>query len=350
MLAGPGCGSGSGESTSTPEPAEALASGSGEADRELAEALGLEGENPEGPGCGVGIASSDDTAQAAYGLADLDSGRPIGSETVFDLASNSKQFTGAAVVLLASDGELGLDDPVAGYVEPMGEYPHEVTIGHLLHHTSGIPEYFDLFEDRQDETVTQEEAVEAIAGLDPDFAPGEEFAYTNSNYVLLAEVIEEASGQDYADTLSDLVFEPAGMADTFVHDYSSSEEAMATSYDTGGDALSSTWSQQGDGAIHSTVTDMLRWGRHLVDDQDLVALISQGAVPSGEGESYGAGLVVTERGDGTLTLAHEGSWLGFETFFEVVPEHELVAVVLCNQEDSGGDGLLVAAMELTARL
>jgi len=308
------------------------------------------GRPRNGPGCGIGVASRHGRAQVAFGLEDIAAGKPIDDDTIFDLASNSKQFTGALVMRLVAAGRLSLDDPVAKHVPRMARYPHAVKIAQLLHHVSGIPEYFDALAGREDEVVTQSEAVDLIAASKPDTPPGTEFAYTNSNYVLLAEVVESVAGKPFADVLRTELFTPAGMTSASVGEASPPTAHLASSYEKGStEPASSRWQQYGDGAIRTTVADVLRWGDFLTgpDGQTskLVDAMTAGAVDTGDGDRYGAGIIVSESG-GRRTLSHSGSWLGFESEFLVVPNERVAVAVLCNGTGTDGEKLRDAALAL----
>lgn len=139
------------------------------------------------PGCAVAVRFDDGTSlDAQYGMADLD-GDPITADTVFDIGSVSKQMTAGAVALLIVNGDLTLDDDIVDHVPELGPFPETITIGDLVHHTSGLPDYIDFLDAEDDEITTMVDALDVIASADgePVVEPGIEFGYSNTNYVLL---------------------------------------------------------------------------------------------------------------------------------------------------------------------
>lgn len=314
-------------------------------------------EPSDEPGCAVGVAGPDGVASTAtHGVADLATGDPIGSGTVFDLASVSKQLTGATVLGLVDDGVLALDDEIGRYLPELPEVMASVTIGRLLHHQSGIPDYTGpLVESGRplEGPATQGETVELLVGMDElDAPPGETFAYSNSGYVLLAEVVQRVEGRPFAEVLEELVLTPAGMATAFVHDYVEARPvpAAATSYASPDEEpVRWRWSQVGDGAVHATVGDLLAWGRYLLDDGDgrsLAEVMFDGAVDVGDDSRtvYGAGLFRSEV-DGRTVYGHDGAWQAFASSFAVAPDDGAVVAVLCNRDDVDPTALAERALD-----
>lgn len=177
-----------------------------------------------GPGCAVGVAVDGELCFAqGYGLANLEQDAPITAETVFDIGSTSKQFTAAAVLMLATDGLLGLDDPIRRHLTTLPESPFgPITVRHLLHHTSGIPDYLGLVVQSGhglENDYPEDQIVDLIARQEGLlFAPGTRFSYTSSGYFLLAEVVRAASGRSLREVCDHRIFKPLGMTRTFCHD------------------------------------------------------------------------------------------------------------------------------------
>ena len=150
--------------------------------------------------------------QGQLGLAVLEPPTPIAGETTFDIGSVSKQFTALAAALLAEGGQLSLDDTVSDHLDGYPDWAEEVSLSQLIHHTSGIPEVIDLMTLRGtgfDMKASRKDLVEAIRGAKTlDFEPGSQWAYTNSNYVLLGLIIEQASGRPLSTQLAQTVFAP----------------------------------------------------------------------------------------------------------------------------------------------
>ena len=308
------------------------------------------------PGCAVGVADEGESEIAVFGLADVESARPIDETTLFDIGSVSKQFTASVVLGLVDDGVLTPADTVASWLPDVTGPAGDVTIEQLLHHRSGIPDYTNRLLQNGlslESEATQADAIESVAVTPLDFAPGSRFSYSNTNYVLLAEIAQRAGGEPFVDLVAARVLEPAGMSTAFVHDYSATPAPMATSYEPGpGDdfvALIWRWTQVGDGAIHASVTDMLAWGRYLLEPQSSTPLVSRlaaGSEPVSDGnlDSYGAGVFVTEL-EGRPVVEHRGEWQGFVTYFAVVPDDGLTVTALCNRTDADPRRLAVDALD-----
>jgi len=225
------------------------------------------------PGCAVALARAGETLFAdGYGLASLEHGIPITTETVFDIGSAAKQFTAASIVLLEEDGKLSLDDPLARFVPELPEWARRTTLAQLLHHTSGIRDYtglLDLAGARTPDWTTDRDALEILArqrGL--DFPPGTRYSYSNSGYFLLSLVVERASGKPLKDFAAERIFVPLKMASTrFVHDHRDVVPRRATGYAKrrggGWGVAGSDWEQNGDGGLQTTVGDLLRWDHNF---------------------------------------------------------------------------------------
>lgn len=296
------------------------------------------------PGCAVGIEHPDGTHVDGFGMADLDAGSSITPATIFDLASVSKQFTGGLVAALVDRGDVDLDAPVSEYVADLGNSVDGVIVADLVHHTSGLPDYGDLFDAGDDEITTNGDVVDVLAaGVDgPEFDPGTEFEYSNTNYVLLALLVEGVTGRSFVDVSNDLIFDPFDMDATVVRDDQGTLlDGQAQGYAEDGDGdwepVGSSWRQTGDGAVHSTVADMLDWAHLFVRDVPDVSdgvgssawreLMLTGGEVDDDGVPYGFGIGI-EDGGGTLT--HSGSWIGYGSVLTVLPDEGIAAAIACN--------------------
>ena len=167
---------------------------------------------PDDPGCSAAVNVDGQIVwSAAYGRASLERDEPFTPETLVDIGSTSKQFTATALGLLIDDGTISWDDSVSDHLNKLPDWSAQVTIDDLVHHTSGLPDYIELLEDGGVELMapsTQADAVDALRGTRPAFEPGSKFEYSNSNYVLLAEIVQAATGQDLPSYLDDQVFGP----------------------------------------------------------------------------------------------------------------------------------------------
>lgn len=173
------------------------------------------------PGCAVCVARAGKTLYSrGFGLASVEHSVPIYPHTVFDVGSVSKQFTAAAVVKLALDGKLSLDDSVSTHIPSFPDYGVELTVSHLLHHTGGVRDYLTtmaLAGLHAENVFTEEEVVELICRQQQlNFPPGEEYLYSNSGYILLAAIVRAVTGgESLGDYAARKLFKPAGMASTF---------------------------------------------------------------------------------------------------------------------------------------
>ncbi|BBX04742.1 hypothetical protein BST36_08285 [Mycolicibacterium moriokaense] len=291
------------------------------------------------PGCSAAVGIEGDVVwSGARGLADLETGAELTTDSVFDIASVSKQFTATAALLLADDGKLSLDDTLASHVPGLPEWAETVTVEQLMHQTSGIPDYIGLLEDAgydYTDRTTQEQAVEALAKVpELQFEPGSQFDYSNSNYLLLADIVQQASGQPLPAFLSAHVFKPLDLAMT-MDPRVLPDSAQPYEYDdsTGDYTLAVTaWEQVGDGAVQTTPSQLVRWADNYrtgkVGGPELLEAQTAGAVktdPDGD-ERYGAGLFVLPNGE----LYHDGSWSGSVTAFHVSPDRRTSIAVSCN--------------------
>lgn len=166
----------------------------------------------DGPGCAAAVGVRGSVVwEAGRGKADLKTGRAITPKTVFDMASNSKQFTADAVLLLAGRHQLALSDPLSDFLDAPPAWTRNVTLGDLMRHTSGIADYQDLLEAKGiklTDPAGQKEAIAAILASQPEGPPGKRFSYSNSNYVLLAHVVEKVSGKPFPAFLQQEFFTP----------------------------------------------------------------------------------------------------------------------------------------------
>ena len=310
---------------------------------------------PGHPGAGVLVVKDGQVvASRSYGLADIDRRIPTTEETNYRLASLSKQFTATAVMLLARDGRLRFDDRVSDLLPGMPAHARDVTIRHLLTHTSGLQAYENFVPRGQSEQVKDRDVLTLIQGADSLYFPsGSAHRYSNTGYALLALVVERLSGQPYARFLEERIFRPAGMRGTVAFEPGVStvpNRAFGYIFRNGGIFLSdqsSTSAVLGDGGVYSSLHDMLAWERALdartiLRDEELRQAWTPMALTDGSVSRYGFGWFV-DREDGTLRLSHHGETSGFTNFILKYPERRLTVLVLTNRR--GG-----APWDLVARV
>lgn len=300
--------------------------------------------NADEPGCSAAVGVEGKVIWSGVrGIADLASGAKITTDTVFDIASVSKQFTATAILLLVEAGKLTLDDPISQYVPELPDWAQTVTVEQLMHQTSGIPDYVALLAARgyqvSDRTIEAEARQALAAAPELQFKPGTRFDYSNSNYLLLGEIVHRASGQPLPEFLSAEIFQPLGLA--MVVDPVGKVPNKAVSYEkgTGGNRSeyrvgNPAWEQIGDGGIQTTPSQLARWADNYrtgsVGGLKLLEAQLAGAVETepGGGDRYGAGIV--SRADGTLD--HAGAWAGFVTAFHISSDRRTSVAISCNTD------------------
>ncbi len=299
------------------------------------------------PGCTVGVVQGGAlTHSGAFGLADVALGKPLNSHSIFDLASVSKQFTVFALLLLEQEGKLDLDDPLVKHVPELEKSAGGVTLRHLVHHTGGLRDYIEILymNGRGDaDGSTIDEAVRLLARqLAPNEAPGVEFDYSNTGYLLLGVVVARVSGQSLAEFSRRRIFEPLGMKNTSIVDsYPAAIPAFARGYaatETGFRIDETGWEQVGDGGVHSDLHDLALWDENFytgkVGGRALVEKMYEvGKLNSGESTGYAGGLNVFES-RGLTWVTHGGSWVGYRSSIVRAPGEHVSVIALCNRAEA----------------
>jgi CubicO group peptidase (beta-lactamase class C family) len=308
----------------------------------------------DGPGCALGaIRDGELVFTRGYGYANLDHDVRISSTTIFDIGSTSKQFTAAAIVLLAQRGELSLDQDVRDFIPELHEYDEPVTVRHLIHHTSGVRDYLTLMRlaGMSFENVFQEDdGVEFLARQrELNFQPNTDYLYSNSGYLLLAVIIRRVSGMSIGEFLEQEVFGPLGMKHTFVYeDRFRVVKGRATGYapnDEGGFRIEHFFNFElgGDGQVYTSVEDLLLWDRNFYDPvvggpEFLQQMHTRGVLNDGDTLTYAFGLGVREY-RGLPSVSHGGAWGGFRAELIRFPEQRFSVVCLCNVGNANAGGL-----------
>ncbi|TCV93907.1 CubicO group peptidase (beta-lactamase class C family) [Luteibacter rhizovicinus] len=275
-----------------------------------------------------------------YGMADLEQGVAATSATNYRLASVTKQFTAASILLLVQDGRVGLDDPVRRWLPSLPSAADGITIRHLLTHTGGLIDYEDIM---APDTKVQLRDVDVLHLLESTnrtyFQPGSQYRYSNGGYAMLALIVEKASGMSFQAFLHERIFQPLGMAHTLAYVQggpSVDHRAFGYSEEGGGwtrTDQSMTSAVLGDGGIYSSVDDLARWDAALYDDRLLIDESRRLAFrpwthtddPTIE---YGFGWRITGE-----TLWHSGESIGFRNVIVRYPGHHLTVILLTNRND-----------------
>jgi len=300
--------------------------------------------NSSTPGCVVGAdVMGHSVVRSAYGMADLENDLPMTLDTILEVGSVSKQFTAAAVLLLARDGRLSLEDPVRKYIPELPDFGSPITIRHLLQHTSGLRDWGSLTAIAgwpRGSRVHTHAHVLALVGAQRElnFAPGTRWSYSNTGYNLAAILVSRVSGMSFADFTKARIFDPLGMKDTsWRDDYTRIVKRRAIAYAErqGTFAMSMPFENvHGNGGLLTTVADLLKWNqnfaRPIVGDAGFVAEMERRTkFNDGREHEYALGLYVdTYRG--RREIDHSGGTAGYVAHLARYPDHQVSVAVMCN--------------------
>ena len=301
--------------------------------------------------------------KSAYGMADLERGVPFETDTSTRLGSVSKQFTAMAIMILEEEGRLDYDDPITRFLPELSRFGDEITVRHLLNHTAGLPDYYDVMvEVTGVERPLTRHALDTYAKWgEPLFAPGERYEYSNPGYELLALIVERASGEVFGDFVEERIFAEVGMPNSVVLDDRHPHLAKrAYGYRIDGDGFALNDDDPlnylvGSGSIYSTVEDLYRWdqalyGENLVSKTSRAKAFSPARLNSGEFYPYGFGWRLDEH-LGHRRIAHAGGWVGFQTFIGRYVDDRFSVIVLTNLAEAEPEGIAdtIAAIYLAER-
>lgn len=305
---------------------------------------------PETPGVSVRVIKDGRIVHRGdYGMASLEHHIPVGPSTKFLIGSNSKQFTAFAVAMLAKEGKIDLDADVRAYVPEVPDFGETITIRQLIHHTSGVRDWVRLVEFlgySPNDAITLDLIFNILwRQKELNFAPGSRHLYSNTGYVLLAEVIARVTGESYPDWMKKNIFDPLGMTNTQVREtpYRMIENLASSYYPAGNRFLSVNHglSAYGSCCIVSTTDDMAKWLENFetatLGGEELISAMMNDTVETDEWDGrlvgYGYGFSHFEY-KGLKGLFHSGQWVGFRSATLRVPEQNLAIVVLGNNGPS----------------
>lgn len=278
-----------------------------------------------------------------YGVANLEWNVPVTEETVFEIGSITKQFTAACILLLAEDGKLSINDKISQHLSNTPAAWSNITIRHLLTHTSGITNYttIDGFELRLH--LTQEQFIKRIGAYPLAFQPGDSWKYCNSGYNLLGFIVENASGKNYWDFIQERIFQPLQMTHTTTRTPGIIVSHRAAGYEFDHRApinrdydLTDLFSA---GAIISTVEDMAKWdaalnGQKLLNTSSKEQWWTPTKLNSGKSQNYGFGWFI-DSVQGHKNIGHGGATSGFSASIQRFPDDHLSVIILCNSDETG---------------
>ncbi|MFX0063173.1 MAG: serine hydrolase domain-containing protein [Candidatus Hermodarchaeota archaeon] len=314
------------------------------------------------PGCALAVLKERKIIfQQGFGLANLDYDIPISSQTVFRIASVSKQFTAACIVLLAEQGLLSLDDDIRKYISELPEFKSIVTIRHLIHHTSGIRDYLDLYSlrgttDQEFDSVNTDNVLELIKNQKKlNFPPGEQFLYSNTGYLFLAMIIKRITGKSLREYADEYIFKPLGMKHTFFNDeHKMIIKNRAVGYrakEEGGFKINDTRSELvGDGGVFSTIDDLSLWAQIFYENKFgsenfISTLLTTGKLNNREGINYSFGLRMKSLG-GFPIVTHGGSFFGFRADITWLLQHKMAFICLANLSSITPSNLIEQVVKL----
>lgn len=298
----------------------------------------------DAPGLAVGVIKDGGILYSkGWGMADLENDIPITPDSVFDIASVSKQFAGLSIAILESKNKLNIDDPIRNHIKGLPDVFEPVLLRHLLHHTSGIrdwPGTLVLGGRRFDDVISFSNILGMARRQEAlSFPPGETYSYSNTGYNLLARTVETITEQDFSSWIQANILEPLEMNHSFFYDdlgrivmnrvrsYKGNQKGP---FHNVGNQLMAL----GSSSLYSTVNDLLKWIRHFdnpkITSSNIIAKsMKPGSLNNGNSAGYAYGFGVGEY-QGTKRISHSGGWAGFRTYLLYLPEFKFGVVVLSN--------------------
>jgi CubicO group peptidase (beta-lactamase class C family) len=326
-------------------------------------------DRTDSPGCALGVYRDGRIVyKRGYGMEDLNEDVKITPSTVFHVASMSKQFTAASIVLLAQQGKLSLDDDVRKYIPELPDFGEKITIQHLVHHTSGLRDQWNLLElagwRYSKDLITDEDVMSVMTRQkELNFKPGERHVYCNTGYTLLGLIVKRVSGMSLREFTTKNIFEPLGMTHTFFRD----DHAQIIKHDAVGyeqepgkpfEISITNFDTVGATSLHTTVEDLQLWDENFYHPkiggpEFIKQMLERGKLNNGEELDYAFGLVIGKY-KGLPTVDHGGADAGYRSDLTRFPEQHFSAAVLCNSAETNPSSLvrkvadIVLAKEIAA--
>lgn len=319
------------------------------------DALFAEYDNNESPGCALGVIRDGKFIyRRGYGMANLEHGIPNSSESVFRIGSTSKQFTAMAIAFLAEQGKLSLDDPLRKYFPAFPPWADEVTVEQMVHHTSGIRDYLTLAYlagKGADQDYYTDEWVLRLLGRqrETNFTPGTQYLYSNSGYLLLAQIVERVSEMSLKEFSQQTMFGPLEMEHSHFHDdHTHIVPQRAAGYaptEDGYRISMTTLDIVGDGGVYTRIDDLLLWDQNFYENrlgtrgQELIEQVTApGTLSDGQPIDYAFGLT-RETYRGQTMISHGGAFVGYRAEMVRFPDQKFSTAVLCNRSDGAPSAL-----------
>jgi CubicO group peptidase (beta-lactamase class C family) len=315
-------------------------------------------DSKDSPGFAVGIVRNDSLIFAkGYGMANLEYNIPNTPETIFHMASVSKQFTAFSIVLLARQGKLNLDDDIRKYLPWFPDLKKKITVRNLLNHTSGVRDQWQLLAmagTRLDDVITQDQIIKILGKQQAlNFNPGEEYSYSNSGFTMLAEIVRSVSGKSLRAFTDSAIFKPLGMNKTHFHDdYTEIVPNRSYSYGrkdkTHFENATLSYSVAGATSLFTNIDDMSKWVMNFYDhkvgdEKDIAQLTQRGKLNNGNEIHYALGISVDDY-KGHKMYSHDGGDAGYRTNVTIFPDLKIGVIVFSNLGDTQPGG---KAMQLS---
>jgi CubicO group peptidase (beta-lactamase class C family) len=293
------------------------------------------------PGCAVMVRHEGKVVLSeGYGIANLEHGVPVTAQTVFQSGSMGKQFTAMAVMMLAEEGKLSLDDSITKHLSVPLKKWSRITVRHLLTHTSGLGDYPKDFSLQED--YTESEMLKMITAQPLGFAPGEKWNYSNLGYVTLGILIHKVSGVFYGELLQKRIFGPLGMKNTRIINEADIIPNRAAGYVLKEGALKNQeWvapavNTTADGSLYFTVEDIAKWdealeAKNLLSPAGYEQMWTAVKLNDGKTAPYGFGWGIRKTDSGHRVIEHGGAWQGFAAYIARYPDDRLTVAILCNR-------------------
>ena len=304
-------------------------------------------DRPDVPGCAVGVYQNGAVTYAkGYGSANLEYGVPITPTTPFISGSVAKQFTAAAIALLVEQGRLSLTDDVRKFIPELPDYGKPITVEHLVHHTSGLRDFWALVRVsgmRFDDGYTAGDVIRFAARQKAlNFPPGSEYDYSNTGYIALGVIVQRVTGKSLRDFAAEQIFAPLGMTSSHYHDdHTMLVRGRASAYSPtpAGDFRINVWNNDlvGQGGVMTTIVDLQKWDENFYTGKVggagfLERQLQQGKLTNGTTLTYAFGLTVTQY-RGLPMVEHSGSSGGYRTIITRFPSLHTSVAALCNTSD-----------------
>lgn len=296
------------------------------------------------PGCALAILKDGKIIyKKGYGISNLEYNIPISPSSIFHVASISKQFTAAAIVMLSLEGKLSLDDDIRKYLPEVPDFGHTITFNHLLHHSSGLRDQWEMQRFagwRQDDVITENDIMEMLSHQKSlNFLPGDEEAYCNTGYTLLGIAVKRISGLSLKEYVDSVFFKPLGMTNTHFHsDHAEIVPNRTSAYQKDGNGKWGisipVFDTYGPTSLFTTVEDLAKWDENFYSkkvggNRFINAMLIPGVLNNKLQQTYASGLY-TEIHNGNKAILHSGADAGYRSIFIRFPDEHFSVILLAN--------------------